>query len=312
MSKNNVVVLVGGVGGAKLAYGLARVLDADQLTIIVNTGDDFWHYGLRICPDLDTVMYTLSDLVNRENGWGVAGESFNTLDALRRYGDEAWFRLGDKDFATHILRTQWWHEGKTLTEITKSLSFALDIGCTILPMTDSLIETKVKTAEYGELPFQQYFVKYRWQPVVESLRLEGIAESTLSSEVKTALEQADMIVFGPSNPWLSINPILSVLGMREALTARDIPRVAVTPIVQGDAIKGPAAKMMKEWGYEVSASEVARYYGSVINGFIYDKRDKEFSVETLQFVAMDTIMDTYPKREKLAKEVLNWMEELQI
>src|SRR5690606_31832707 len=215
-----------GVGGAKLAHGLAQILEPGQLTVIVNTGDDFWHYGLRVCTDLDTVMYTLAGLADPVNGWGIAGDTDYNLQALRRYGEETWFRLADQDLATHLLRTQWLNQGRRLTEITRELATRLGVRHTILPMTDAPVATMVNTVEYGELEFQVYFVKMRWQPVVRSLRLAGIEAAAMSAEVEQAIATADVILFGPSNPWLSIMPILSVPGLRDALIARDVPRVA--------------------------------------------------------------------------------------
>jgi LPPG:FO 2-phospho-L-lactate transferase len=303
-----IVVLVGGVGGAKLAHGLAQLLTPGQLTIIVNTGDDFWHYGLRVCPDMDTVMYTLSGLVDKTNGWGVAGDTRAMLGALRRYGEDTWFGLGDQDIATHLLRTQALQRGERLTLIMRRLTSALGIPHPILPMTDAPVATRVDTVEYGELEFQEYFVRYRWQPTMKGIRFDGVDAALLSPEVSEALAQADAILFGPSNPWLSIAPILSVPGMREALTARDVPRVAVTPIVDGQAIKGPAAKLMAELGYQVSPHTVADYYGNVINGFVYDKRDAALDLKGVRATTLDTVMQTEQDRARLALEVLNWLE----
>lgn len=301
-------MLVGGVGGAKLAHGLAQILTPGQLTIIVNTGDDFWHYGLRVCPDMDTVMYTLSGLVDKTNGWGVAGDTRAMLGALRRYGEDTWFGLGDQDIATHLLRTQALQRGERLTLIMRRLTSALGIPHPILPMTDAPVATRVDTVEYGELEFQEYFVRYRWQPTMKGIRFDGVDAASLSPEVSEALAQADAILFGPSNPWLSIAPILSVPGMREALTARNVPRVAVTPIVDGQAIKGPAAKLMAELGYQVSPHTVADYYGNVINGFVYDKRDAALDLKGVRATTLDTVMQTEQDRARLALEVLNWLE----
>ncbi len=308
MALNNVVLLVGGVGGAKLAYGLAQVLPPENLTIIVNTGDDFWLYGLRICPDIDTIMYTLSGLVNRHFGWGVADDTRQTLSALARYGQETWFGLGDQDFATHILRTAWLSEGQTLTDVTRRLTSSLGILSRVLPMTDETIATVVETAEFGTLAFQEYFVKHRWQPVMTGLRFSGAEQARMTMQVQVALAAADAIILGPSNPWLSIAPILAVPGMRAALLACAVPRVAVTPIVGGEAIKGPTAKLMRELGYVPSAAAVAQYYGSVINGFVYDERDSEarFSVECT--AAFDTVMHTDDDKVVLAKRLLAWIE----
>lgn len=307
MALEKVVTLVGGVGGAKLAHGLAQILAPEQLTVIVNTGDDFWHLGLRICPDLDTVMYTLAEVVNRENGWGVAGETFHTLEALRRYGRDTWFGLGDKDMATHLLRTQWWREGMRLTEITGRLTAALNVPCRVLPMSDAPVATMVDTVEHGELEFQEYFVRHRWQPTMKGMRLDGIEQAAMSEEVAQALAEADVILVGPSNPWLSITPVLSVPGLRAALLARDVPRVAITPIIQGQAVKGPASKLMTELNYDVSAASVAQFYSEVINGFVYDERDSTLNISGLRAMALDTIMHTDTDRAVLARKVLDWI-----
>lgn len=309
MALKRVVVLVGGVGGAKLAHGLAQILEADQLTVIVNTGDDFWHYGLRICPDLDTVMYTLAGLVDKTNGWGIGGDTLNTLTALQRLGMDPWFRLGDQDIATHLLRTQWLGEGQRLTEIMQRFTERLGIPQRILPMTDAPVATLLDTVEHGELDFQTYFVRMRWQPHVKSLRLEGLRAARMSVEVSNAIEQADVILIGPSNPWLSLMPILAVPGLKTALLSRSIPRVAMTPIVQGSAIKGPAAKLMKELGYQASAKTVLDYYGSIVNGFVYDERDKELDFSQPRTLAVDTIMRSDADRAALARKVLTWIED---
>ena len=304
-----VVVLVGGVGGAKLALGLASVLPAEDLTVIVNTADDTWMYGLRICPDLDTIMYTLSDLVNKDNGWGVAGDTFQTVTAMRRYGEDAWFGLGDQDMATHILRTRWLHAGKTLTDVTRTLTKKLGIHQQILPMTDAPVATIVDTQEYGEIDFQTYFVKHRWQPTVKSLRLDGIEKASVSQEVETALQRADALIIGPSNPWLSINPILSVPGMRELMSSRDIPRVAISPIVGGEAIKGPAAKLMVELGHVASAQAVAEYYNTLINGFVFDATDRIVEVPQQNVTKFETIMKNDEVKVSLARSVLEWIQD---
>lgn len=304
-----VVCLVGGVGGAKLAHGLAQILEPDQLTVIVNTGDDFWHYGLRICPDMDTVMYTLSGLADPVNGWGIAGDTHTTMQSLSRYGENVWFNLGDQDIATHLLRTQWLNSGMRLTHVTAELSKRLGIVHRMLPMTDAPVATMVDTFEHGELPFQVYFVKMRWQPVVKSLRLDGIESAGMSAEVEQAITEADVILFGPSNPWLSIMPILSVQGLKAALLARDIPRVAITPIIQGNAVKGPASKLMAELGYKQSAQSVVESYQTVINGFVYDIRDSDLSITGVRAVAMDTLMQSYNDRAALARRVLDWIGE---
>jgi LPPG:FO 2-phospho-L-lactate transferase len=303
----NVVVLVGGVGGAKLAYGLAQVLPPDELTVIVNTGDDFWHYGLRICPDLDTITYTLSGLVDPVNGWGVAGDTTNMLDALKRYGEDAWFRLGDKDLATHLLRTAALRDGESLTDITARLTKKLGIPQRILPMTDDPVATIVDTEEHGEIDFQTYFVRYRWQPTVKALRLAGIENATIPQPVHDALSQADIVLIGPSNPWLSIDPILAVPGMRALITARPIPRVALSPIVGGRALKGPADKLMAELGYTPSAEAVVGYYGDLINGFVYDKADAGLEIALPHVTAYETVMNSAEDKIILAQNMLDWI-----
>jgi LPPG:FO 2-phospho-L-lactate transferase len=301
-----VVVLVGGVGGAKLAHGLAQILPPENLTVIVNTGDDFWHYGLKICPDLDTVMYTLSGLVDKTNGWGVGGDSTRLLEALGRYGETPWFRLGDQDVATHLLRTNWIQAGERLTTITGKLNKALGVNCTVLPMTDATVSTMLDTVEQGELEFQPYFVRYRWQPTVKAIRYAGIEAATVSAEVCAAILAADVILIGPSNPWLSIAPILSVSGMRNLLVSRNVPRVAVSPIVGGKAIKGPAAKLMAELGYTVSAETVVQVYGNAITGFVYDETDADLRIAGLDAVTFNTVMQSDADRASLARHILEW------
>ncbi|GAB5490001.1 MAG: 2-phospho-L-lactate transferase [Phototrophicaceae bacterium] len=307
ITDKNIVVLVGGVGGAKLALGLQQVVAPENLTIVVNTGDDFWHYGLKICPDIDTVLYTLSGRVNKDFGWGVADDTSITLDALKTIGETPWFLLGDKDMATHLLRLHMLRQGFSLTEIVQHLAKAMGIQATILPMTDTEVPTIVDTVEHGELEFQEYFVKHRWQPTVKNLQFRNIESSSISEAIQQALLSADAIIVGPSNPWLSIAPILAVPTMRDTLLGLDVPRIAVTPIVEGKAIKGPAAKLMAELGYEVSAQSVADYYGDVITAFIYDERDKDFESYGLNSIAFDTIMNTDEDKARLSRQILNWV-----
>ncbi|RMF79466.1 MAG: 2-phospho-L-lactate transferase [Chloroflexi bacterium] len=308
MALDHIVALVGGVGGAKLALGLAKILPPQHLTIIVNTADDFWHYGLRISPDLDTVMYNLAGMIDPINGWGLAGDTTITLDALRQdYGEETWFRLGDRDMATHLLRTMWWHEGVSLTEIVRRLSSRLGIEHTILPMTDYPVETIVETVTGERLVFQKYFVWERWQPVVKTLHYKGIESATMSQAVKQAIETADAILIAPSNPFLSIAPILAVPGLRDAVIARDVPRVAISPIIGGKAVKGPAAKLMAELGYTPSASAVAEYYGIIVNGFVYDAQDADLTVNTPRATTFDTFMQSDADKVALAQNILNWI-----
>ncbi|MDQ7025676.1 MAG: 2-phospho-L-lactate transferase [Anaerolineae bacterium] len=309
IAEKNIVVFVGGVGGAKLALGLQQVVAPEHLTTIVNTGDDFWHYGLRICPDIDTVLYTLSGRVDPINGWGLSDDSTIMLETLRSLGEDAWFTLRDKDLATHLLRTKMLREGYSLTDVVGHLAKVQGIQPTVLPMTDAEVPTIVNTVEHGELEFQSYFVQHRWQPTVKSLYFKNIDQATMTDSVRQAIQNADIILFAPSNPWLSIAPILSVPGMRDAIIARDVPRVAVTPIIQGKAVKGPAAKLMGELGYDVSPSSVAAYYEDVLTGFVYDIRDENVETYDLKTISFDTMMLTDEDKARLAREILIWLNE---
>lgn len=302
-----VVALVGGVGGAKLAHGLAQILPPDALTVIVNTGDDFWHYGLRICPDLDTVMYTLAGWVDPVNGWGVRDDTTTTLDALRRFGEQPWFRLGDRDIATHLLRTDRLRQGDSLTEVTRRLTKNAGISHTVLPMTDSFVSTMIETVEQGELEFQEYFVRHRWKPTVRAIRFAGIDDARMSTPVTDAIDRADIILIAPSNPYLSIDPIIRVPGMRQRIESRDVPRVAITPIIEGQALKGPAAKLMAELGHPAAPLTVAEHYGTLINAFVYDQRDGMIDMPTARSTAFDTIMRTEADRAALAQRILTWL-----
>jgi LPPG:FO 2-phospho-L-lactate transferase len=305
-----VTLFVGGVGGARLAYGLAQCLPPERLTIVVNVGDDFWHLGLKICPDSDTVMYTLAGLVDPVNGWGLAGETTNMLDSLRRFdpdGGETWFRLGDKDLATHLERTRLTSMGVRLTEITESLSRALGVRHPLLPVTDDEVPTLVDTEEYGELAFQTYFVRYRWQPNVRALTYDDANHASVTPEVAAAIERADAIIFAPSNPWLSVDPMLAVGDLRERLMRRNVPRIAMTPILGGAAVKGPAAKLMGELGLPVTAQAVAEHYGDLLTGFVDDTVNPEFSTD-LNVLRTDTLMKDDAARVRVAGDVLAWLE----
>jgi len=305
----NVVVFVGGVGGAKLALGLSHVVPLENLTLIVNTGDDFWHLGMKVCPDLDTVMYTLSGVVNPEFGWGVNNDSRITLETLdKHYGFEPWFGLGDKDMATHLLRTHMLHEGKTLTEITQFLAEKIGVQPTLLPMCDEEVPTTIVTEDNEILGFQEYFVKHRWQPVIQSIRYENHEQATISDSVQSAVELADLILIAPSNPWLSISPILSIPHLRDLVQSRDVPCVVVTPVIGGSAVKGPTAKIMGELGLSVTAESVAQFYGDTINGFINDTQNEPLDIDGLQTVRFDTLMQDLDDKVRLAESILNWIE----
>ncbi|MGD2078576.1 MAG: 2-phospho-L-lactate transferase, partial [Chloroflexota bacterium] len=256
----NVVVLAGGVGGAKLADGLAQIVPPERLTVIVNTGDDFQHFGLTICPDLDTVMYTMAAQANPDTGWGRIGESWRTIEEVGRLGGAEWFKLGDLDLATHMTRTQLLSEGTSLTQTTSHLCARFGLEATVLPMSDQPAPTLVRCEE-GLLPFQTWFVARQWQPAVREVILPEDVRA--SGQVMFALEKADIILIAPSNPFVSIDPILNVYPIREMIA--DLPQAvaAVSPIIAGKALKGPAAKMMDEMGMKVSASAVAEYYGEL-------------------------------------------------
>ena len=303
-----VAVLIGGVGGAKLASGLMRVLAPERLSFIVNTGDDFCHLGLKICPDLDTLMYTLAGLVNREWGWGMAGDSTAALESLEQnYGVAPWFRLGDKDLATHLLRLDLLRCGHSLTAVTDCLARRLGISAKLLPMCDEEVPTIINTEDQGELGFQEYFVKYSWQPIVKSIRHKDCEKAAMSASVSTALDAADIILIAPSNPWLSVAPILAVPGMREALKRADAPVVAVTPIIKGAAVKGPTAKIMAELGLEVSETAVAQFYGDIIDGFVNDSRNEPICADNVRTVRLNTLMTDSSAKINLARDTLEWI-----
>jgi LPPG:FO 2-phospho-L-lactate transferase len=309
MAIGNVVALAGGVGGAKLALGLSRILSPDRLTVVVNTGDDFCRYGLAISPDLDTVTYTLAGIVNPEFGWGLAGDTTCTLDTLAQLGEDTWFKLGDRDLATHLLRTGWLSEGHTLTEVTRRLCVKFGIAHSLLPMADTPIRTMVDTVEYGWLEFQEYFVRYHWQPTIRHLDYQGAEVASLTPQVMSALTNAALVVICPSNPLLSIAPILAVPGVRDAVAAR--PCVAVSPIIAGQAVKGPAAKIMHELGWSVSAPAVADYYGLLLDGFVLDEQDVPQYSESdfkCRLLVANTVMKNDQDKIRLAHEVLSWAE----
>jgi LPPG:FO 2-phospho-L-lactate transferase len=310
-----ILALAGGVGGAKLANGLARILPPDQLTVAVNTGDDFEHLGFHVSPDLDTVMYTLAGLNNTESGWGRAGESWRFMAALGALGGETWFNLGDLDLATHVERTRRLGAGETLSAVTADFCARLGVRAKIVPMTDQKVRTMVQTDE-GWLPFQDYFVRLRCAPVVRGFRFDGVARAVPSAGVLQALRDPglDAIVICPSNPFVSVDPILSLAGARELLAHRHAPLLAVSPIVGGKAIKGPALKMLQELGLDPSALGVARLYAKLIDGFVIDRQDAALTeaIEALglRVLATDTIMTDPPAQARLAETVLGFARQL--
>ncbi|MEW5941383.1 MAG: 2-phospho-L-lactate transferase [Chloroflexota bacterium] len=309
-----IVALAGGVGGAKLAHGLAQILPPENLTVIVNTGDDFEHFGLYVSPDLDTVCYTLAGLANPETGWGRAGETWNAMANIKRLGGIDWFNLGDNDLATHLERTRRLKEGWTLSQITRDFCAAWGVRHTVLPMSDDPVRTVVETDE-GDLPFQEYFVHRRCAPRVKSFRFEGLETASPAPGTREAIQSADAIIVCPSNPWVSIDPILAVLRHSPPVTRHPSPVsrppspvIAVSPIIGGKTVKGPAAKMFAELGIEPSALAVAEHYENLLNGIVVDSLDsglaKRIRIPTL---VTDTLMNSLPERARLAQETLRFI-----
>jgi LPPG:FO 2-phospho-L-lactate transferase len=304
-----VVALSGGVGGAKLAHGLYRALEPDTLALIVNTGDDFDHYGLRICPDLDTALYTLAGLANEATGWGVADDTWTALDMLGRYGVDTWFQVGDRDFATHLLRTERLRAGATLSAVMAELATALGVRAAILPMADEPVPTRVRTPA-GELAFQDYFVRRRHEDEAISVRYEGAEAARPTTTARKALAAAEVILLCPSNPFVSIGPILAVAGMRDLVRSAHAPRVAISPIVGGKALKGPADRMLAAMGREVSAVGVAAWYGDLLDGMVIDLQDAALAprIEALgvRTLVTNTVMASVADRVRLARDVLQF------
>lgn len=310
-----ILALAGGVGGAKLALGLGETLPPAELTVAVNTADDFEHLGLSICPDLDTVMYTLAGVANPDTGWGRRDESWTVMEALGPLGGETWFRLGDKDFATHIERTRRLRAGESLSSVTRDLGTRLGVKPAMVPMSDDPVRTMVMTADRGEIAFQDWFVRLRCAPVVKSVRFAG-ADTARPHRALTQLDGLRGIVVCPSNPFVSVAPILAVPGVRTALAKATAPKVAVTPIVGGQAIKGPAAKMLAELGHDVSALGVARYYKDWSDGFVLDAQDaglaRDIAALGLKVKVADTMMRNDADKRRLARDVLDFVDELAV
>jgi LPPG:FO 2-phospho-L-lactate transferase len=310
-----IVALSGGVGGAKLALGLSRVVAGAELLVVANTGDDFEHLGLTICPDLDTVTYTLSGLANLELGWGRADETWGFMAALEQLGGETWFNLGDGDLALHLLRGERLARGDSLSSVTRAVTERLGIAARIVPMSDDPVRTYVRTAD-GPLAFQHYFVRDRCEPAVGGFEFRGIEGARPQAEFIAALAADDLraVVITPSNPFVSIDPILELPGVRRALADAAAPIIAVSPIVGGQAIKGPAAKMMAELGMPGSALAVAEHYGGLLDGFVLDRVDGEQAEAVaalgLRPLVTGTVMRSLADREALARDVLAFADAL--
>lgn len=306
----SIVALAGGVGGTKMAVGLQAALPPGGLTVVANTGDDFEHWGLTICPDIDTLLYGLAGVNNPETGWGRAGESWTVLEEMERLGAEDWFRLGDRDLAVHLRRTDWLRQSVSLTEITDRLRRLLEVPSSVLPMANEPVRTLVHTEE-GDLPFQHYFVRRRCEPTFLDLTFLGADSATLSPELEEALAAADQIVLCPSNPYLSLDPILSVPGLRKRLREHPAPVVAISPIIGGQALKGPAAKLMREMGELISPLTVLDHFGDILDGFVMDQQDRALEEAViLPALVTDTIMTDAASKRRLAEEVLDFAQSL--
>lgn len=302
-----VVLLAGGTGGAKMAHGLQQVLAPGDLSVIVNVADDTERYGLLVCPDLDTVLYTLAGLADREQGWGVAGDTYTALGMLERLGAESWFRIGDADLAVHVRRHELLTEGRSLTEVADALARALGIPSRLLPATDDPVRTRVGT-DAGELDFQAYFVQRRQADAVTALRFEGAERATASPAALEALAAADLVVIGPSNPLVSIGPILAIPGVRHAVETAPGLRVGVSGIVAGHALRGPADRMLGSLGHDVSARGVARLYAGLLDRFVIDESDADLASSIgelgMPVSVLPTIMRTDADRAALARAIV--------
>jgi LPPG:FO 2-phospho-L-lactate transferase len=300
-------VLSGGVGGSRFLQGLVRVVEPETVAAICNTGDDLEVFGLHVSPDVDIVIYALAGAVNPETGWGLAGDTFAVVDALERFGYPRWFNLGDRDMATAIHRTRLLRQGTPMHEVVADLARAWGVGARILPMTDMPVETMIETAE-GELAFQDYMVRLRTAPEVRGITFAGAERATAAPGVLEAIEGARAVIFAPSNPFVSIGPILAVPKVRAAIEASPATKVAVSPIVAGQAIKGPAAAMLQALGHEVSALGVARVYRGLVDVMVIDEQDRELAAEIeglgMRCVVTDTIMSSDERKASLAEAVV--------
>jgi len=302
-----IIALSGGVGGAKLALGLTRVMPPEELLVVVNTGDDFEHLGLSISPDIDTVTYTLAGVANREVGWGRHDDTWSFMETTEVLGGETWFRLGDRDVALHVERTRRLGNGETLSAITADICRRLGIRSRVVPMSDDKVRTRLRTEE-GWLDFQEYFVRRRCEPVVHELLFQGAGAARAHPDFLAALTDPSLqaIVICPSNPFISVEPILAIPGVRQAMIDSPAPIIAVSPIIAGQAVKGPTAKMMKELGLDPSAGTVAHRYHDLLDGYVIDHADMSEVVSIDARVTLaQTLMRTIEDREALARTVLD-------
>lgn len=310
---NNVLILAGGVGGARMAEGFARALPPGTLTIVANVGDDEEFYGLRVCPDIDTLLYTLSDRIDRGQGWGVADDTVKALDVLRDLGAPTWMKLGDADFGLHIWRSWRLASGASLSEITAEAASRLGARANILPATDDRVRTKLLTDE-GWMDFQPWFVGKRCGPKVIALRYEGAADARPSPHALRAIATADLIVVAPSNPLLSIEPILAIPGLSDALMASPVPRIGISPLIGGKAVKGPLARLMQDIELEPTSKTVASRYGELLSAFVVDDADAGDVAELrdggIEILTTDIFMNGPQGAERLAREVLAFTQAL--
>lgn len=307
-----ITALAGGVGGAKLAHGFSKLLSPQEFTVIVNTGDDFEHFGLNISPDLDTVCYTVGEISNLTTGWGRRDETFNVLNVIRGLGGPDWFSLGDKDLALHMERTRRMNEGHSLTDVSLQLEKAMGIAHRILPMSDDKVSTMVNTIEFEEISFQEYFVLRKFSPKVKGFHFHGIENAKPSKEVISALEEADVIVICPSNPFVSINPIISLERIKNILECKYV--IAVSPIIGGKAVKGPLGKMLGELGYNIHPLSIVEIYKDFLNCFYIDTDDyiekMQNSVSGIIIKTEKILIPDIVARKKLAKNIINHIEEI--
>jgi LPPG:FO 2-phospho-L-lactate transferase len=309
----SITCLAGGVGAARFLEGLANVFPPEKITAIVNTGDDLQYLGCHVSPDLDIVTYTLAGVADRQNGWGIEQDTYNCLDQLAKYSAETWFRIGDRDFATHLLRTAFLQQGFNLSEVTEKIRTSLKVKAQILPMTDQIVATKIKTP-VGVLEFQEYFVKRKFQDQVEDVTYEGATLATPAPGVAPAIEKSGLIIFCPSNPILSIGPMLAIPGIRDSLSKTPAKIIGISPIVGGKAIKGPLDKMMESLGLEVSPFGVAQLYRGLMKGYVIDQVDRSMISKIaslgMKVLATNTLMDSMEAKTQLARNTIRFAETL--
>jgi len=313
-SDTKIVTLCGGVGGSKLAYGLNSILDPDNLTIIANTGDDFVHLGFYICPDIDTIIYTLADLNDSEKGWGRKEESWRTMEILGQLGADTWFQLGDKDLALHLYRSKAYRAGSSLTSITKDISEKLGVQAHVLPMSNEMIQTIVDT-DKGKFLFQEYFVKNKSEPIIRGISFKSKSAS-ITSEVRDVMADSNQkgFIICPSNPYLSIDPSLSIKEFKKSIIDFKSPKIAISPIVNRNSMKGPTSKIMEEIGIEVSSVSVAEHYKGLIDGIIIDESDKE-QADKIKEMGIEVklskiIVKTKEEKNRLARESIEFIQEI--